>query len=94
MNHDTPIIYVLDDDYRVREALSSLFLSMGHRVEVFASAAEYLVFKKPDSPACLVLDLNLPGMSGLELQREIAGPMGHQLFFSPGTEMSRLPCVR
>ena len=45
MNHETPIIYVLDDDYRVREALSSLFLSMGHRVEVFASAAEYLVFK-------------------------------------------------
>ena len=74
MKPDTPIIYVLDDDYRVREALSSLLLSMGHRVEVFASAAEYLVFKKPDSPACLILDLDLPGMSGLELQREIAGP--------------------
>jgi FixJ family two-component response regulator len=56
MKNDTPIIYVLDDDYRVREALSSLFLSMGHRVEVFASAAEYLVFKRPDSPACLAPD--------------------------------------
>jgi FixJ family two-component response regulator len=84
MNHDTPIIYVLDDDYRVREALSSLFLSMGLRVEVFASAAEYLVFKKPDSPACLVLDLDLPGMSGLELQREIAGSDVPPIIFLTG----------
>jgi FixJ family two-component response regulator len=84
MKPDTPVIYVLDDDYRVREALSSLFLSMGHRVEVFASAAEYLVFKKPDAPACLVLDLDLPGMSGLELQREIAGPDTPPIIFLTG----------
>src|SRR5580658_2742636 len=57
---------------------------MGHRVEVFASAAEYLVFKKPDSPACLVLDLDLPGMSGLELQREIAGPDTPPIIFLTG----------
>jgi FixJ family two-component response regulator len=84
MKHDTAIIYVLDDDYRVREALSSLFSSMGHRVEVFASAAEYLVFKKPDSPACLVLDLDLPGMSGLELQRAIAGSDTPPIIFLTG----------
>jgi FixJ family two-component response regulator len=84
MKPDTAVIYVLDDDYRVREALSSLFLSMGHRVEVFASAAEYLVFKKPDSPACLVLDLDLPGMNGLELQREIAGPDTPPIIFLTG----------
>jgi FixJ family two-component response regulator len=84
MKHDRPIIYVLDDDYRLREALSSLFLSLGYRVEVFASAAQYLVFKKPDSPACLVLDLDLPGMSGLELQQEIAGPDAPAIIFVTG----------
>jgi FixJ family two-component response regulator len=72
MSKDAPIVYVLDDDYRVRESLTSLLSSVGFRVEVFASAAEYLKFKKPDSPACLILDLQLPGMSGLDLQREIA----------------------
>jgi FixJ family two-component response regulator len=84
MKHDSPIVYVLDDDYRVREALSSLLLSSGLRVEVFASAAEYLVFKRPDAPACLVLDLELPGMSGLELQREIAGPDTPPIVFVTG----------
>ncbi len=81
---DDPIIYVLDDDSRVREALSALLLSMGRRVEVFASAAEYLVFKKPDSPACLILDLDLPGMNGLQLQREIAGPDAPPIIFLTG----------
>jgi FixJ family two-component response regulator len=72
MSKDDPIVYVLDDDYRVRESLTSLLSSVGLRVEIFASAAEYLKFQKSDSPACLILDLQLPGMSGLDLQREIA----------------------
>jgi FixJ family two-component response regulator len=84
MKYDEPIIYVLDDDYRVREALSSFFSSLGLRVEVFASAAEYLAFKKPDFPSCLVLDLDLPGMSGLELQQEIAGPDSPPIVFVTG----------
>jgi FixJ family two-component response regulator len=84
MKQDNPIIYVLDDDYRVREALSSLLSSVGLRVEVFASAAEYLKFQKPDSPACLILDLELPGMSGLELQREIAGGDAPAIVFVTG----------
>jgi FixJ family two-component response regulator len=84
MKHDSPIVYVLDDDYRVREALGSLLQSSGLRVEVFASAADYLVFERPDSPACLVLDLELPGMSGLELQREIAGPDAPPIVFVTG----------
>ena len=92
MKHDSPIVYVLDDDYRVREALSSLLLSSGLRVEVFASAAEYLVFKRPDSPACLVLDLELPGMSGLELQREIAGPDAPPIVFRHRAR--RCPVIR
>ena len=84
MSKDKPIVYVLDDDYRVREALSSLLSSAGFRVEVFASAAVYLKFKKPDSPACLILDLELPGMSGLELQQEIAGGDAPAIVFVTG----------
>jgi len=84
MSKDNPIVYVLDDDYRVRESLTSLLSSVGLRVEVFASAAEYLKFKKPDSPACLILDLQLPGMSGLDLQREIAGGDAPAIVFVTG----------
>jgi FixJ family two-component response regulator len=84
MSKDKPIVYVLDDDYRVREALSNLLSSVGFRVEVFASAAEYLKFKKPDSPACLILDLELPGMSGLDLQREISGGDAPAIVFVTG----------
>jgi FixJ family two-component response regulator len=84
MSKDNPIVYVLDDDYRVREALTSLLSSVGFRVEVFASAAEYLKFKRPDSPACLILDLQLPGMSGLDLQREIAGGDAPAIVFVTG----------
>jgi FixJ family two-component response regulator len=84
MTKDEPIIYVQDDDHRVREALSSLLSSLGLRVEVFASAKEYLQFKKPDAPACLILDLELPGMSGLELQQEIAGEQAPPIVFVTG----------
>jgi FixJ family two-component response regulator len=81
---DQPIIYVLDDDYRVREALVSLLSSLGLRVEVFASAAEYLEFAKADSPACLILDLELPGMNGLELQQKIADDDAPPIIFVTG----------
>ena len=84
MKQDEAIVYVLDDDDRVREALSNLLHSMGLRVEVFASAAEYLRFERPDSPACLILDLDLPGMNGLELQRKIAGEDAPPIVFLTG----------
>ena len=71
MNSDSPIVFVVDDDHRVREALSSLISSAGLRVAVFNSAAEFLESEKPDAPACLVLDLQLPGTSGLELQQQL-----------------------
>ncbi len=80
----TPIVFVVDDDYRVREALSSLISSVGLRVATFGSAAEFLESDKPDSPACLVLDLELPGASGLELQRELAGGDGPPIVFITG----------
>jgi FixJ family two-component response regulator len=72
MNSESPIVFVVDDDHRVREALSDLISSVGLRVTAFGSASEFLEFEKPDAPACLVLDLELPGISGLELQQELA----------------------
>jgi len=83
MISDSPIVFVVDDDYRVREALSSLISSVGLRVAVFNSAAEFLGSEKPDAPACLVLDLQLPGTSGLELQQQlIAGEAPPIIFIS------------
>src|SRR5260370_8926651 len=56
----------------MREGLSRLFRSIGMRAQIFASAQDFLIFKRPDAPACLVLDVRLPGLSGLDLQRELA----------------------
>jgi FixJ family two-component response regulator len=65
------LVFVVDDDASMREALSSLIRSAGLRVSTFSSAKEYLLQEPPNVPACLVLDVRLPGMSGLELQREL-----------------------
>ena len=67
-----PIVFVIDDDAAVREAISSLLNSVNMAVEVFASVPDFLKKEIPDRPACLVLDVRLPGMSGLEFQRELA----------------------
>jgi FixJ family two-component response regulator len=67
-----PTVFVVDDDAAVREALSSLIRSIGLNVETFSSAREFLKHKRPEVPACLVLDVRLPGLSGMELQRELA----------------------
>jgi FixJ family two-component response regulator len=64
-------VFVVDDDLSVREALSSLIRSVGLQVSMFSSAREFLEAKRPQGPACLVLDVRLPGLSGLELQREL-----------------------
>ena len=66
------VVFVVDDDASVREALSSLIRSIGLRVETFSSAREFLSHRRPDAAACLVLDVRLPGPSGLDLQRELA----------------------
>jgi len=84
MTSDNPIVFVVDDDYRVREALSSLIASVGLRVTAYGSAAEFLEADKPDQPACLVLDLELPGPSGLDLQRELANGSGPPIIFITG----------
>jgi FixJ family two-component response regulator len=67
-----PIVFVVDDDLSVREALSSLIRSVGLRVLTFASAQEFLAFERPLATACLVLDVRMPGLNGLELQRELS----------------------
>lgn len=71
MKADEAIVFVVEDDAAVREALSSLIRSAGLRVELFSSARELLRAKMPDAPACLVLDVRLPGLSGMDLQREL-----------------------
>jgi FixJ family two-component response regulator len=84
MTSDDPIVFVVDDDHRVREALSSLIASVGLRVTAYGSAVEFLAADKPDAPACLVLDLQLPGTSGLDLQRELANGSGPPIIFITG----------
>jgi RNA polymerase sigma factor (sigma-70 family) len=64
-------VFVVDDDPAVREALDSLFRSVDHKVALFASAAEFLQHKRPQDPGCLVLDIRLPGVSGLDFQDEL-----------------------
>jgi FixJ family two-component response regulator len=81
---DSPIVFLVDDDPRVREALCSLLSSVGLCVAAFGSAAEFLAFEKPDAPSCLVLDLQLPDVSGLELQRELAGGEAPPIIFITG----------
>ena len=67
-----PVVFIVDDDASVREALSSLIRSIGLQVETFSSAGEFLRQSETDVPSCLVLDVRLPDLSGLALQRELA----------------------
>ena len=67
-----PTVFVVDDDASVRDALSSLLRSVDLEVETFGSAAEFLRATLPDAPSCLVLDVRLPGVSGLDFQGELA----------------------
>jgi FixJ family two-component response regulator len=69
----TPIVFVVDDDPSVREALESLIVQAGWRAQVFESAQDFLNFPRASAPSCLVLDVTMPGLNGLELQSLIAG---------------------
>jgi FixJ family two-component response regulator len=66
-----PVVFVVDDDPSVREGLESLIRAAGHCVQSFGSARSFLAFKRPDLPSCLVLDVRMPGLSGLELQDQL-----------------------
>jgi FixJ family two-component response regulator len=67
-----PIVFVIDDDASVRTAISSLIRSIGLRAEAFASVSQFLAHKRSSATSCLILDVRLPGVSGLEFQSELA----------------------
>ena len=68
MKEPEAIVFVIDDERLIRDGLQSLIKSVGLRVETFASAQDFLAAKRPDAPCCLVLDVRMPGLSGLDLQ--------------------------
>jgi FixJ family two-component response regulator len=72
MTESDPIVFVVDDDASVRDAVKRLIASIGLRVETFGATHEFLSAKRPAAPACLVLDVRLPDVSGLEFQRDLA----------------------
>src|SRR6185369_12053448 len=71
-NSVAEMVFVIDDDESIREALKSLIRSVGLSVETFASAQDFLESSRPDVPSCLILDVRMPGLSGLDLQRDLA----------------------
>jgi FixJ family two-component response regulator len=77
MSSAAPIVFVVDDDGSVRESLPALVRSAGWRAEAFASAEEFLARAQTQGPSCLVLDMGLPDLSGLELQRRVATDLAH-----------------
>jgi len=72
MTDTEAVVFIVDDDAPMRQSLKNLLRSIGLRAELFASAQEFLESKRPDLPGCLVLDVRLPGLSGLDLQRRTA----------------------
>src|ERR1700685_408722 len=79
------IVFVVDDDSSMREAIESLVKLVGLRVETFGTAQEFLRAERPDLPGCVVLDVELPGLSGLDLQRELAAhEIKLPIIFIPG----------
>ena len=72
MKEPDPIVFVIDDDAMIRDGIHSLIRSIGLRVETFASAGDFMLAKRPDAPSCLVLDVRMPGLNGLDLQRQLS----------------------
>src|SRR5512133_2441312 len=84
MNPQDPIVFIVDDDSRICEALSELLSTFDLRAVVFGSAAEYIAYPKPDVPACLVLDVELPDINGLDLQNQTGQENPPQIVFITG----------
>ena len=80
----TPIVFIVDDDISVRESLESLVLSGGWQAETFASARDFLDRPRVVAPSCLVLDVNLPDLSGLDLQKRVLDRVDMPLIFITG----------
>jgi len=73
MSTDQSFVFIIDDDPSMRASIESLLRSVGHTVKSFASTGEFVLGERRDAPCCLVLDIRLPGRSGLDFQREVAG---------------------
>jgi FixJ family two-component response regulator len=71
INHADPIVFIIDDDASFRRSIGRLIQSMGFQVKTFGTAAEFLSTGRTDVPSCMVLDVRLPGLSGLDLQQEL-----------------------
>ncbi|HMF21022.1 MAG TPA: response regulator transcription factor [Pseudolabrys sp.] len=71
MSEDRPLVYVIDDEASIREALDSLIRSIRLDVRTFGTTEEFLNFTRPDTPACIILDVRLPGLNGLDFHREL-----------------------
>ena len=84
MTEERPVVYVVDDDARVRESLSDLIESMGFEVATFTTALEFIEVQRADAPGCLILDLNLPGANGLQLQQALVGSDAPPIVFLSG----------
>jgi FixJ family two-component response regulator len=84
MTTDDHIVFIVDDDVRIREALSELLESQGIRVVAYGSAQEYVRADKPDIPASLILDVELPDINGLDLQKQIANGYHPPIIFITG----------
>jgi FixJ family two-component response regulator len=84
MSWEGSTVYIVDDDHRIREALHDLLASLGLQAVSFESAAEYIAFPKPDRPACLLLDIELPDVNGLEFQRQLADVTHPPIIFITG----------
>jgi FixJ family two-component response regulator len=84
MTEDDHIVFIVDDDHRLREGLVELLTSLGIRAVSFESASEYIVASKPDLPACLILDVGLPDINGLDFQKQIANQQHPPVVFITG----------
>ena len=84
MGSEDHTVYVVDDDVRMCEALRELFTSLGMASVTFGSVAEYVAYQKPDLPACLILDVELPDISGLDFQRQLGDAYHPPIVFITG----------
>ena len=84
MNLHDPIVFIVDDDRQICEALSALLSTFDLHAVTFGSAAEYIAYPKPDVPACLILDVELPDINGLDLQSQIGQGNHPQIVFITG----------
>lgn len=84
MNSTGSVVYVVDDDYRVTRGLSNLLAAEGYEVRAFSTAGQYIAFERNDLASCLVLDIQLPDINGLELQSKLADTDGPPIIFVTG----------